>query len=57
MREINTCPILLASGYDTYSPNGRKYLFDGKKIDCNLDFSFNSKYRHRKYSCSCIRLD
>lgn len=40
MREINTCPILLASGYDTYSPNGRKYLFDGKKIDCNLDFSF-----------------
>ena len=40
MRVINTCPILLASGYDTYSPNGRKYLFDGKKIDCNLDFSF-----------------
>ena len=40
MREINTCPILLASGYDTYSPSGRKYLFDGKKIDCNLDFSF-----------------
>ena len=31
---------MLASGYDTYSPNGRKYLFDGKKIDCNLDFSF-----------------
>ncbi len=40
MREINTCPILLASGYDTYSPSGKKYLFDGKKIDCNLDFSF-----------------
>lgn len=40
MREINTCPILLASGYDTYTPSGRKYLFDGKKIDCNLDFSF-----------------
>lgn len=40
MRKINTCPILLASGYDTYSPSGRKYLFDGKKIDCNLDFSF-----------------
>lgn len=40
MREINMCPILLASGYDTYSPSGRKYLFDGKKIDCNLDFSF-----------------
>lgn len=31
---------MLASGYDTYSPNGRKYLFDGKKIGCNLDFSF-----------------
>lgn len=31
---------MLASGYDTYSPSGKKYLFDGKKIDCNLDFSF-----------------
>jgi serine/threonine-protein kinase HipA len=38
MREITTCPSKLAVGYDTYSPNARKRLFDGKKISPYLPY-------------------
>lgn len=38
MSEITICPSTLAAGYDTYSPNARKRLFDGKKISPYLPY-------------------
>jgi len=38
MKEIMTCPSTLAAGYDTYSPNARKRLFEGKRISPYLPY-------------------
>lgn len=32
MIEIKVCPSTLAEGFDSYSPNARKVLFDGKVV-------------------------
>lgn len=42
MRTFNTCPILLLPEHNCYSCQGEKYLFDGKKTDPYLLFSFEN---------------
>ena len=39
MIEIKYCPSTLAEGYDTYSPQAVKRLFDGKRVSPFLDFN------------------
>ena len=41
MIEIKFCPSTLAEGYDTYSPQAVKRLFDGKRVSPFLDFNIN----------------
>ena len=41
MIEIKYCPSTLAEGYDTYSPQAVKRLFDGKRVSPFLDFNIN----------------
>ena len=41
MVEIKFCPSTLAEGYNTYSPQAVKRLFDGKKVSPFLDFKIN----------------
>ena len=41
MVEIKYCPSTLAEGYNTYSPQAVKRLFDGKKVSPFLDFNIN----------------
>lgn len=41
MVEIRYCPSTLAEGYDTYSPQTVKRLFDGKRVSPFLDFNIN----------------
>ena len=41
MVEIKCCPSTLAEGYNTYSPQAVKRLFDGKKVSPFLDFNIN----------------
>jgi serine/threonine-protein kinase HipA len=41
MVEIKYCPSTLAEGYNTYSPQAAKRLFDGKKVSPFLDFNIN----------------
>ena len=41
MVEIKYCPSTLAEGYNTYSPQAVKRLFDGKKVSSFLDFNIN----------------
>jgi len=41
MSEIKYCPSTLAEGYNTYSPQAVKRLFDGKKVSPFLDFNIN----------------
>lgn len=41
MVEIKCCPSTLAEGYDTYSPQAVKRLFDGKRVSPFLDFNIN----------------
>ena len=41
MVEIKFCPSTLAEGYNTYSPQAVKRLFDGKKVSPFLDFNIN----------------
>jgi len=41
MVEIKYCPSTLAEGYNTYSPQAVKRLFDGKKVLPFLDFNIN----------------
>lgn len=38
MTRLNVCPSTLQEGFDTYSPAGRKQLFDGKEVSHILDF-------------------
>ena len=38
MVEIRYCPSTLAEGYDIYSPQAVKRLFDGKRVSPFLDF-------------------
>jgi serine/threonine-protein kinase HipA len=38
MRKIDVCPSTLKSGFDTYSPEARRRLFDGKPISHILPF-------------------
>lgn len=40
MRIINVCPGTLATGFDTYSPQCLRRMFDGKKVSHLLDFSY-----------------
>jgi serine/threonine-protein kinase HipA len=40
--KINHCPGTLASGFETYSPNCLKKMFDGKKVSHILDYELNS---------------
>ena len=39
MVEIKFCPSTLAEGYNTYSPQAVKHLFDGKRVSPFLDFN------------------
>lgn len=32
MKELTICPSTLQNGFDTYSPNARKTLFDGNAV-------------------------
>ena len=41
MIEIKFCPSTLAEGYDAYSPQAVKRLFDGKRVSPFLDFNIN----------------
>lgn len=41
MIEIKYCPSTLAEGYDIYSPQAVKRLFDGKRVSPFLDFNIN----------------
>jgi serine/threonine-protein kinase HipA len=41
MVDIKYCPSTLAEGYNTYSPQAVKRLFDGKKVSPFLDFNIN----------------
>lgn len=41
MVEIKYCPSTLAEGYNTYSPQAVKRLFDGKKVSPFLNFNIN----------------
>ena len=41
MGEIKYCPSTLAEGYNTYSPQAVKRLFDGKKVSPFLNFNIN----------------
>ena len=41
MVEIKFCPSTLAEGYNTYSPQAVKRLFDGKRVSPFLDFNIN----------------
>lgn len=41
MIEMKYCPSTLAEGYDTYSPQAVKRLFDGKRVSPFLDFNIN----------------
>ena len=41
MVEIKYCPSTLAEGYNTYSPQAVKRLFDGKKVSPFLGFNIN----------------
>lgn len=41
MIKIKNCPSTLAEGYDTYSPQAVKRLFDGKRVSPFLDFNIN----------------
>ena len=41
MIEIKFCPSTLVEGYDTYSPQAVKRLFDGKRVSPFLDFNIN----------------
>jgi len=38
MEPIKVCPSTLAEGFDTYSPNALKVLFDGRHISHVLPF-------------------
>ena len=40
MKDIKNCPSTLAAGFDTYSPTAIKRLFDGKRINHIMDFSY-----------------
>ena len=42
MVEIKYCPSTLAEGYNTYSPQAVKRLFDGKKVSPFLDFNIKN---------------
>lgn len=42
MTKINVCPGSLQEGFSTYSPEVRKFLFDGKPVSAMLNF--NSPY-------------
>lgn len=39
---LKVCPSTLAKGFDCYSPQARKVLFDGSSVSPWLDFSFES---------------
>lgn len=41
MIEIRNCPSLLLKGYDSYSPKAAKSLFNGSKVNPNLDFNID----------------
>ena len=41
MVEIKYCPSTLAEGYDSYSPQAVKRLFDGKKVSPYLGFNIS----------------
>jgi len=41
-RELRVCPSTLAEGFDCYSPQARKALFDGGNVSPWLDFAFES---------------
>ena len=41
MIEIKYCPSTLAEGFNTYSPQAVKRLFDGKRVSPFLDFNIN----------------
>lgn len=41
MIELKCCPSLLAEGFDTYCPKGRKLLFGGAKVSPTLDFNID----------------
>lgn len=41
MIEIKYCPSTLAEGYNTYSPQAVKRLFDGRRVSPFLDFNIN----------------
>ena len=41
MVEIKFCPSTLAEGYNIYSPQAVKRLFDRKKVSPFLDFNIN----------------
>lgn len=41
MVEIKYCPSTLAEGYDSYSPQAVKRLFDGRKVSPYLDFNIS----------------
>ena len=44
MVEIKYCPSTLAEGYNTYSPQAVKRLFDGKKGNSFLNDKMKRKY-------------
>ena len=41
MVEIKYCPSTLAEGFDSYSPQAVKRLFDGRKVSPYLDFNIS----------------
>jgi hypothetical protein len=53
MVEIKCCPSTLAEGYDTYSPQAVKRLFDGKRVSPFLDFNINELSRRMLLSEQC----
>ncbi len=41
--QINTCPAILAPGFNTYSPIGLKRVFEGRKVSHILDYDAPGK--------------
>jgi len=49
--EIKCCPCTLAEGFNTYSPFGRRLLFNGKRMNCVLEYdSPKNDEVHDKFS-------
>ncbi|MBR4647507.1 MAG: hypothetical protein IKO75_10385 [Bacteroidales bacterium] len=45
MEKIEVCPSTLKSGFDTYSPEARRRLFDGRAVSMSLPMSGNIRKR------------